>query len=831
MSRTTMDFGIDLGTTNSCIACVTGTSAEVIRNNEGFEYTPSAVWIDRNGRLYVGRRAYEQFENDEENAALEFKLQMGKAVERTFQRSARRLKPEELSAEVLKSLLGDVRQRRGEDVQAAVITVPADFDLPQCDATRQAAKLAGLLDSPLLPEPVAAALAHGFQRVKENVYWLVYDLGGGTFDTAVIQLRDGLFRLVNHGGDRCLGGKLIDWAIVDRIFVPAAVRQQPLSDFRRGNPRWRAAFAKLKLAAEQAKIRLSRAEAAEVTMEYLCKDDRGEPVQFDCEVRRSDLERLMEPIVLRSLNIARKVLAEKQLSSGDVEKVVLVGGPTLTPYLRERLADPRDGLGIALEFGVDPLTLVAQGAALFAATQRMPAAAPAAPVGGQFTLELECPLVGADPEPLVGGKVHAVEGVDLAGFTIEFRDAEMRPPWRSGQIRLGPAGYFETTLLAEAGRLNTFLIELRDPKGRQCPTEPDRLTYTLGAALTDPPLIHSLGIALANNEMQVIIPKGTSLPARKRVVHQTATVVRKGASGDCIRIPVVEGENIRRADRNRLIGVLEVHAEDLRRDVPALSEIEITIEIDSSRLLQTWAFIPLLDEEFGNVLKFQQQSPEQAAVQAEFAVEIRRLDRARGKAEELQDERAVRVLKRIDNEEIVQDLQIALEAAANDPDAAEKAQNRLLDLKTAVDELEYALEWPALLADVRSQLDQLAELADRKGTSRDKQQAEVHAREVQRAIETENADALWLQVREIRHSLAELLWRDPRYLRGLLGLLETLRGSMRDPGLADRLLEIGNQAAGENDLSALRSALQQLIGLLPPEKRGHLPGYGGTIMP
>src|SRR5262249_6837462 len=150
----------------------------------------------------------------EENASLEFKLQMGKSTEKHFARSGLRMRPEELSAEVLKALLGDARQR-GEEVEAAVITVPADFVLPQCEATRTAAPLAGSRDSPLSQEPVAAALAHGFDDTGEGALWLVYDLGGGTFDAAVIQLRDGLFRVVNHGGDHHLGGKLLDWAIVD----------------------------------------------------------------------------------------------------------------------------------------------------------------------------------------------------------------------------------------------------------------------------------------------------------------------------------------------------------------------------------------------------------------------------------------------------------------------------------------------------------------------------------------------------------------------------------------------------------------------------------------
>src|SRR5436190_12758150 len=275
MSRATIDLGIDLGTTNSCIGLLKGNEVEILRNNDGQECTPSAVWIDRKDRLHVGQRAKEQYEADEENACIEFKLQMGKATERTFQRSGRKLKPEELSAEVLKSLLGDARNRLNEEVEAAVITVPADFDLPQCDATRRAAQLAGLTNSPLLQEPVAAALAYGFQSESDQVFWMVYDLGGGTFDAAVMQMREGIFRVVNHGGDRHLGGKLIDWAIVEQLLVPAVLRGRKLTGFRRGNPRGQAAFAKLKLAAEQAKIRVSREQAVEINIDPLCIYDKG----------------------------------------------------------------------------------------------------------------------------------------------------------------------------------------------------------------------------------------------------------------------------------------------------------------------------------------------------------------------------------------------------------------------------------------------------------------------------------------------------------------------------------------------------------------------------
>jgi len=275
MVRATIDFGIDLGTTNSKIAVLKGTTNEVFNNNEGQEYTPSAVWIDSRGRLYVGRLAKEQLEYDNENAFSEFKLLMGTPQIYRFARSGRQMRPEELSAEVLKSLRGDVQQHTGEGIKAAAISVPAAFELPQCEATNKAAKLAGLSFSPLVQEPVAAAFAYGFQSKSDRVFWMVYDFGGGTFDVAVIQVRDGYINIVHHNGDNYLGDKLIDWEIVERLFVPALEKEYHLSDFKRGNPKWKAAFAKLKLHAEQAKIRVSRDTATDVIIDPLCQDDKG----------------------------------------------------------------------------------------------------------------------------------------------------------------------------------------------------------------------------------------------------------------------------------------------------------------------------------------------------------------------------------------------------------------------------------------------------------------------------------------------------------------------------------------------------------------------------
>jgi molecular chaperone DnaK len=414
MSRLTVDYGIDLGTTNSSIAVLEKAGPRIIRNNDNWQFTPSTVWADKNGALRVGMSAKERVFSDPKNGAAEFKLMMGKAHSHRFERLNRSLTPEELSAEVLKSLKDDVRRDTSEDLQAAVITVPAAFDQPESEATRRAAKLAGITFSPLLQEPIAAALAYGFQHEHENVFWLVYDMGGGTFDAAVIHVRAGLIQVVNHGGDNNLGGKLIDWAIVDQLLVPTLVRSFNLPDFRRGNERWTSAFSKLKMNAEKTKIALSRDLSYEFAGEFICVDDSGEPAQLEIAISREQLEGIIDPFLSRSLNICRRVLHEQKLGSADISKIVLVGGPSVTPYFRQVLPDQVAGLGIAIDTSVDPLTAVSVGAALFAGAQKVQHKR-ASSVGGEFSLALEYKPVGNDPEPLIGGRISGRGQQSFAG--------------------------------------------------------------------------------------------------------------------------------------------------------------------------------------------------------------------------------------------------------------------------------------------------------------------------------------------------------------------------------------------------------------------------------
>ncbi len=811
MVRETIDFGIDLGTTNSEIAVLKGMEIEVFRNNEGFEYTPSAVWIDQKGRLWVGRQAKERLEDDPENSACEFKLRMGSSQEWVFSRSGKRMKPEDLSAEVLKELRRIVKQRTGEEIEAAVITVPASFEAPQTGATMRAAQLAGLRQTALVQEPVAAGLAYGFQSASDKVFWLVYDIGGGTFDAAVIQIRSGIIQVVNHGGDNHLGGKLIDWAIVDELLIPAVTREHRLSDFRRGNPKWRSAIAKLKLKAEEAKIRVSGTDSAQIVIDFLCQDDYGHPVRFEYELLRKDVERLAEPLILRSINICKKVLAEKRLDPKSVEKVILVGGPTMMPYLRSMLSEH---LGIPLDYRVDPLTVVARGAAVFAGTIRLQVERTQPVDKGQFVVELDYKPMGPDTEPLVAGKVVGKAAKDFSGFTIEFINNSSRPPWRSGKIGLGPDGVFLTNLWAEKGHPNTFEIELCDPAGRRIEAVPASFTYTAAIGVSGQPLIHSIGVATANNEMVWFFKKGMSLPARRREFFKTIFPVHQGRAGEVIRIPVMEGEN-HRADRNHKIGMLEIQAHEVKRDVPVGSDVEVTIDIDESRLIRVKAYIPILDEEYENVLKLGYERTDPEDVRKDFEHEKKRLNDIRKNVEKTQDPAAQEILNRIDRERMLHEIEMSLSAASADWDAADKAKNRLIDLKITLDQAEDAVEWPGLVAEAEGLMFVSREAVREHGNSSDMRTLENHEAEVKRAIQTRDADILRKRIEELRVFVIHVLDR-----KGIMQVIwcEQLCGmksQMRDQALAEQLISQCQRAIQNNDIDALRAANRHLAALLP----------------
>jgi molecular chaperone DnaK len=814
MSRTTIDFGIDLGTTNSAIAVLRDVSTEILKNNDDQDVTSSAVGYGRNGQLFIGTRAKNKMIDKPKDAYVEFKRRMGTEFIYAFKESGLYKTPEDLSAEILKSLKADVERQTGERIHAAVITVPAAFELHQCDATRKAAELAGLKGSPLLQEPVAAALAYGFQVDQERAYWLVYDFGGGTFDAALIRADKGLINVVHHGGDNFLGGSDIDWAILERLVAPKLEARYQLPGFKRGNARWESVLLKLKRSIEMAKIELTTRESTTL-QECLFEDEAGNEIDGEeITLSRADVVSIATPLIQRSVEICLKVLAEKNLDPASVQKVILVGGPTKAPYFREIL---RAELGIPIDHSVDPLTVVAKGAAIFAATQKVDPKFQKPAAAGEFQMDLKYKPVGHDTDPIVGGRVSSPSGEATTGFTLEV--VNTRSKWRSGRIALGQDGTFMVNLLAEKGARNIFSIELYDATGTRQKAVPDEMVYTVGAVVEEQPLINSMGIARADNSVAWFFQKGDGLPLKKRMdrCFITTKALKPGEAGAAIVIPIVEGEQ-ESADRNRMIGSLKIDSSMIRRDLPVGSEIEVTLKMSTSRILTVNAYVPVLDEEFEQNedrrdLRKAALSP--AGMRADFDKERYRLRTLNSKADMLDLDPAVTALKSLQTSDLARELTEALAAADGDPDAAEKAEKRLLEFKLKLDAIESSVNWPTRVQELLRYLDLIESNIPQHTTEEENARFIKLSAESNDIIEKCQYDLILQKIEHAGLLRYQIMSRRPSYWVMQFQYAEQRIGEISDREKAESLFEMGRRYLTQDNTDGLANVVRQLWLLMP----------------
>jgi molecular chaperone DnaK len=752
---------------------------------------------------------------------------MGTPHEYEFVSSGQRKKPEDLSAEVLKELRASVEAKTGEVIQSAVITVPAAFELHQCDATRRAAELAGFKGSPLLQEPVAAALAYGFQIDSEKAYWMVYDFGGGTFDAALIKAEEGMINVVHHGGDNFLGGSDIDWAIIEKIIIPQLSKNYDLPGFARGSSRWGMELKRIKHAVEAAKLELSTKEITTLSGGVAFEDCSGEMIECDeISLNRNDLVRIAEPLISRSIEISQKVLKERNLGLQAVQRVIVVGGPTKAPYFREMLSA---GLGIPIDFTQDPLTVVARGAAVFASTQKIDSKLQKKAVVGEFQVQISDKYnpVGHEADPLIAGKVTSPNELSLKGFTIEFVNRDTK--WRSGQIPLNSEGSFMANLLAEKGSRNTFHIELSNGQGTLQKVVPDHVVYTIGAVIEEQPLLKSIGLGKADNSVDWFFQAGMGLPQKKRWpdAHRITFALKAGQAGPLIKIPIVEGES-EHADRNRVVGFLAIDSSEVRRDLPVGSEVEITLKIDKSRTIILEAYFPLLDEEFSKQLTIEKMNADPSEITKTLREELQRLNKLKEKAEEAGEDSIVEELEQLESDK---DRDEAVRAAKGDAGAAEKAQARVLELQNKLDNVEKKLQWPTLVTEARELQENISKLADDHANQSQKDKVEDWSEAIDGIVEKKQIDRLTRKLEEGHTIFGQILCSLPSFWVGNFQRMERDRGNFSDTNAAERLFERGREYLQKNNIEGLTDVVRKLWNLMPSDEAEKAQrGVGSTIL-
>ncbi len=344
-------IGIDLGTTNSEVAVMEAGKPQVIKSSEGNPYFPSVVAFTKDGEKLVGEPAKRQAVVNPEGTIMRIKRKMGTSEK--VKVHGKEYSPEQISAFILQKIKADAEDFLGEKITDAVITAPAYFDDDQRQATKTAGEIAGFNVRRIINEPTAAALSFGLEQKGEHKI-AVYDLGGGTFDITLMEVGDGVFEVLATNGDTHLGGSDMDQALVD--YMAMAFQKKHKVDLRKDAK----SLQRLVEAAENAKIELSSTLKTTINLPYVTATDTG-PLHLEMEITRAQLDKLVEPIVEKTIQPCKQTLKDAKLTSSDIDHIVLVGGPTRMPIVQKKV---QEIFGKKAERGVDPMECVAVGAAI-----------------------------------------------------------------------------------------------------------------------------------------------------------------------------------------------------------------------------------------------------------------------------------------------------------------------------------------------------------------------------------------------------------------------------------------------------------------------------------
>lgn len=817
----TVDFGIDLGTTTSIIAHCEGNDTPIIPNlisNRNF--TPSAVAIDEDGNALVGEAGKRQTLFDPDNAAAEFKLNMGMNKKYFFKDSGKEMLPEELSAEVLKDLKNSVYKQLDMKVNSAVITVPADFGPIQNKATKKAAELAGFKFTPIIMEPVAAAYAYS-NASNENGTWLIYDLGGGTFDVSIVKLEDEEFENLAHSGDEHLGGNLIDWDIVYKIFAKKVSDDLGLDDFNKKNvDKYRKAFAKLKGAAEEAKKDLSGTDKAKIFVDSLLVHD-NELYDFKYTLTKEELEEIMQSYIKRTINHCNDAMKKAKLTTNDIDYIILVGGSTLSPVIRESLEKT---FNIPLKYDIDPTTVVARGAALFAGT--IPDPHIEIP-SGKFGLKLDYVATGPlDEEFFVSGEVLSDKVDDFSGFAIEAINIKTKRS--TGKISVEDDGFFEFELMPE-DETNRYSISLYDSSGSLVELDENSanaIEYTVGFE-QQIILPHTLGLGLYDDTLFILAKEGSRLPYHNMSPFKTTAEVTKDDENSFISMPLYNG-TAKVASNNEKVGELLISGADVRKTILKGSEITITVDIDKSRVMTFDVNVLDIGQTFDfeidpSIQKFTFDEVNNKFIKAKSDYESIKL---KCSTENINEE-IESYLAQIEEENIIENINGFLESAENDEGALNQANKLINKLNEILNNITKYFDNKSEIEEVLNLREEVRDLVNANGTKEEEDEFENLSRQLDEAIENEDS----FKIDQIKNSLFGLKAScidDPveELKKALLYLMMFAEYRDEDASLVSDLKQQASDALNNENVPQMANVAQKLMNLAIIDNGGE-PPFGG----
>lgn len=825
MARTKIDYGIDLGTTNSAISRMDNGEVRIIKAGGNDDTMPSCIAYNKKGML-AGKKAFAAYRSEQEerlskdimpNAFIEFKRTMGTDKRYYSSNAGTEFSSEELSSEVLKTLKSFVTD---DSVNAVVITIPAAFKNNQKEATREAGKLAGFDHIELLQEPVAAAMAYGVNSKNKNGFWLVFDFGGGTFDAALLKVEEGIIKVIDTEGDNYLGGKNLDLAVVDQILLPH-IQQNYTIDSVLANESSRTQYREaLKAYAEEAKNELSFKQTYDLYKEDRCGiDDNGEEIEIDLTITQEEMQKVLSPIFQRAIDISLKLLQRNNLNGRDLSSLILVGGPTFSPILRgmleKQICKP--------DTSVDPMTVVSRGAALYASTIELSETVKEQTRDrSKIQLEIGHEASTVELNEYVTLKIlkDKTEGVIPTEVYAEVTRSDKA--WSSGKVLINEIGEVIETQLIE-GKTNAFEVILYDERGNLLESEPKSFTIIQGSKIGNATLAYNFGIEIKKRDTNKIVfetvkglEKNKSIPTVGiRNGLKTQKQIRPGMNDDFIRIPLYEGgegaENTR-ALYNDHIADIRISGADLPSLLPENSDVDLTISIDRSEKITVTAYFPYLDFSHEVVVESKTTSIDTYFLENE-------LRKALGSIEELEDN-GNNSEKLAATKEAILTLEEELENNPNDTDTKLKVLDKLREQLKVLDEIEGATAWPTLEAKLKEEFYRLEKAQKELGN----EQTAKAVNELRRQLD----EVLRAKDEKLGHTLLEEiegLFVQLTFIYQLINVVQQHNNNFghynwRNPQQARQILNEGMQIIASNPtVERLHPIVRRIFDLLPDDQR------------
>lgn len=828
MARTKIDYGIDLGTTNSAISRIENGESKIIKINGQDDTMPSCISYNKKGVL-AGKKAFSAYRSEQEtrlskdiapNAFIEFKRTMGtdkkypdfeKYPDSNLEKD---LSSEELSAEVLKTLKSFVID---DTVNAVVITIPAAFKNNQIDATRRAAILAGFEHAEMLQEPVAAAMAYGLDSKKKDGFWLVFDFGGGTFDAALLKVEDGIMKVADTEGNNYLGGKNLDLAVVDEILLPHIQKNFSIDEIL-GNDNSKTRYREaLKPYAEEFKNELSFKSSHYLYQEDRCgTDDNGKEIEIDLTVTQEELEKVLSPVFQKAIDICKNLLTRNNLKGSSLDSLILVGGPTFSPIVRkmleQQIAKP--------DTSVDPMTVVSKGAALYASTVEISEEIKEQTRDrSKIQIEIGHEASTVELEEFVTLKVLAdkTEGIIPEKVFAEITRSDKA--WSSGKIEINEIGEVIEIQLVE-GKTNGFEVILYDDKGNILESEPKEFTVIQGSKIGNATLPYSFGVEIkTKGNGRIIFSEVAGLEKNKSLSAvgtknglKTQRQIRPGMESDFIKIPLYQGEHGAdgtRAIYNEHVYDVIISGFDLPALLPENSDVDLTINIDKSQKVTVQAYFPYLD----HTAEIEVPTDTVQASKANWlANEIRK---AKGSLRELKEEgNSSEKVQKIEKE--LKDIESAFEKDKEDGGVL----NDLRKTLKSIDELSEATEWPKLEEELKEEFYRLEKINKDLGNDRSTQIVNQFRKQLEEILRSKDIKLGKVLAEEIHSTFFQLtlVYQLINFIRQCNQNFSSYH--WKDSHRARQLLNEGLQQIGENpNVDDLHPIVTDLINLLPNDEK------------